>query len=165
MDGGAGRHGDRAVSVADRDAFEARLRRIGDERYHDKHPFHRLLHSGGAAEAARIRAEVDTCDDLYGLAKGLPEDHLLREVLPVEEVPTEIALELAKLDEGESSTALGEGVFLMLCGRTSALSEDVSREQIRSQLSNQRLASYADSYLAELRAEAHIVYEDPSLRP
>ncbi|MCR9255436.1 MAG: pyrroloquinoline-quinone synthase PqqC [Alphaproteobacteria bacterium] len=30
-----------------RDAFEARLRKIGDERYHDKHPFHRLLHSGG----------------------------------------------------------------------------------------------------------------------
>lgn len=27
-------------------AFEARLRRIGDERYHDKHPFHHKLHSG-----------------------------------------------------------------------------------------------------------------------
>jgi pyrroloquinoline-quinone synthase len=27
--------------------FEARLRRIGDERYHDKHPFHVLLHGGG----------------------------------------------------------------------------------------------------------------------
>ena len=29
-----------------RDAFEARLRQIGDERYHDKHPFHHLLHAG-----------------------------------------------------------------------------------------------------------------------
>lgn len=29
-----------------RDALEARLRRIGDERYHDKHPFHHRLHSG-----------------------------------------------------------------------------------------------------------------------
>lgn len=27
-------------------ALEAALRRIGAERYHDKHPFHRLLHSG-----------------------------------------------------------------------------------------------------------------------
>jgi pyrroloquinoline-quinone synthase len=26
--------------------FESRLRRIGAERYHDKHPFHRLLHEG-----------------------------------------------------------------------------------------------------------------------
>ena len=32
---------------ASRADFEARLRRIGDECYHDKHPFHRLLHSGG----------------------------------------------------------------------------------------------------------------------
>ncbi len=32
--------------VAARDAFEARLRQIGDNRYHDKHPFHHLLHSG-----------------------------------------------------------------------------------------------------------------------
>jgi coenzyme PQQ biosynthesis protein C len=29
-----------------REAFEARLRRIGAERYHDKHPFHDMLHSG-----------------------------------------------------------------------------------------------------------------------
>jgi pyrroloquinoline-quinone synthase len=29
-----------------REAFEARLRRIGVERYHDRHPFHHRLHSG-----------------------------------------------------------------------------------------------------------------------
>lgn len=28
------------------DEFEHRLRKIGEERYHDKHPFHRLLHEG-----------------------------------------------------------------------------------------------------------------------
>lgn len=32
-----------------RDAFEARLRQVGDERYHDKHPFHHRLHSGGCS--------------------------------------------------------------------------------------------------------------------
>ena len=32
-----------------RDALEARLRAIGEERYHDKHPFHQLLHSGGCS--------------------------------------------------------------------------------------------------------------------
>ena len=26
--------------------FERRLRQIGEERYHDKHPFHRQLHRG-----------------------------------------------------------------------------------------------------------------------
>jgi pyrroloquinoline-quinone synthase len=30
-----------------RDAFEARLRQIGAERYHDLHPFHHRLHGGG----------------------------------------------------------------------------------------------------------------------
>lgn len=37
--------------------FEARLRRIGDERYHDKHPFHQLLHGGGAT-VDQVRAWV-----------------------------------------------------------------------------------------------------------
>ena len=29
-----------------REEFLARIRRIGDERYHSLHPFHRLLHGG-----------------------------------------------------------------------------------------------------------------------
>ena len=39
------------------DAFEARLRKIGDERYHDKHPFHHMLHSGGCTPD-QVRAWV-----------------------------------------------------------------------------------------------------------
>lgn len=31
----------------DPDGLERRLRRIGAERYHDRHPFHKLLHGGG----------------------------------------------------------------------------------------------------------------------
>lgn len=37
------------MSADSTSAFEARLRRIGDERYHDKHPFHALLHGGGCS--------------------------------------------------------------------------------------------------------------------
>ncbi|MEZ5797773.1 MAG: pyrroloquinoline-quinone synthase PqqC [Paracoccaceae bacterium] len=37
--------------------FEARLRQIGVERYHDKHPFHRMLH-GGKASVDQVRAWV-----------------------------------------------------------------------------------------------------------
>ena len=40
-----------------REAFEARLRAIGDARYHDKHPFHALLHSGGCTPD-QVRAWV-----------------------------------------------------------------------------------------------------------
>lgn len=40
-----------------REDFEARLRQIGAERYHDKHPFHDLLH-GGDCTPDQVRAWV-----------------------------------------------------------------------------------------------------------
>lgn len=39
------------------DELEARLRAIGVERYHDKHPFHRLLH-GGKLNQGQVQAWV-----------------------------------------------------------------------------------------------------------
>ena len=45
------------TSVAARGEFEARLREIGGLRYHDKHPFHILLHSGGCTPD-QVRAWV-----------------------------------------------------------------------------------------------------------
>lgn len=130
--------------------------------------FARFLIPGGRtektlAEARRIDAQVDTCDDLYGIARGLPPERLLRDTLPMDQIAGDIALELARLDPGEVSTNLttGDGralVFLMLCGRTMALAEEVDREAIRRNLINQRLGSYASGYLAELRADAFIAY-------
>lgn len=114
------------------------------------------------AQAERIRAEVDTCDDLYGIAEGQPEEQLLRDVLPVAEVQGDVAMELAQLDENEVSTALttGDGqalVFLMLCGRTLEINAEANREAVRQSLINQRLNSYANGYLAELKSDAVIV--------
>lgn len=111
--------------------------------------------------AATIRAKVDTCDDLYKVAQGQPPAQLTRETLPVGTIPTSYAIELAKLDPGESSTALttpsGDNlIFLMLCGRSRDLPEEVSRDDVRLQLQNQRLASFATGYLEELRAAAYI---------
>ncbi|MDD9911326.1 MAG: pyrroloquinoline-quinone synthase PqqC [Ahrensia sp.] len=45
------------TTSSSREAFEARLRAIGAERYHDKHPFHHLLHSGGCTPT-QVRAWV-----------------------------------------------------------------------------------------------------------
>lgn len=115
------------------------------------------------AEAARIEAEIDTCDDLYGVLPNVGEDRLRRDTLPMEQIAGDIALELAQLDAGEVSTNLttADGqtlVFLMLCGRTMDIDGDVSREGVRERLRNQRLESYAAGYLSELRADAVIVY-------
>lgn len=41
----------------DRQSFEDRLRAIGAERYHDKHPFHVMLH-GGECSLTQVRAWV-----------------------------------------------------------------------------------------------------------
>lgn len=47
-----------AITLEDRKAaLEARLRQVGVLRYHDKHPFHRLLHSGGCT-IDQVRAWV-----------------------------------------------------------------------------------------------------------
>ena len=45
------------MSRMDGAAFEARLREVGRQRYHDKHPFHALLHSGGCTPD-QVRAWV-----------------------------------------------------------------------------------------------------------
>ncbi len=119
------------------------------------------LSDAALSRAARVAAEVDTCDDLYGVAKGQPESVLERDTLPLSDIPQDVALELAKLDPGEVSYGLtrAEGrtlVLLMLCGRTPSLDEAPDREALRNQLRAQRLSGYADALLAELRASADI---------
>lgn len=114
------------------------------------------------AQARVLESRVDRCDDLYGVAKGQPEDVLERQALPPAEIPTDIAFELSKLDPGEVSTALTRSdgqtlVFLMLCGRTAEMNEDVDREQFAMGLRNQRLDSLSESYLSQLRADARII--------
>lgn len=114
------------------------------------------------AEAARIAAEVDTCDDLYAVAKGQPEEVLERQSLAPAEIPRDFAVELSKLDESEVSTALTRAdgqtlVFLMLCGRTAAINEAASREDVANALLQQRIAAFADSFLEQLRSDALII--------
>jgi peptidyl-prolyl cis-trans isomerase SurA len=115
------------------------------------------------ARAAQVRAEVDTCDDLYGVAQGQPENVLERGSKAPEDIPADIAAELALLDPGESSTRITRAngqtlVFLMLCGRTPALDdEQPSVEDLAGFIRNQRIQSLADGYLQQLMAEARIV--------
>ncbi len=146
-----------------------------------------LLIPGGQSAAAKAEAQglrdnYDTCDDLYKPAQLLPADRFNRVTQAASQVPGDVALELARLDDNEVSTALttADGAFmrfLMLCGRTldagleeadtPQLDEDNApiaqvddREQVRQRLFSQRIASYADSFLEELRADA-IIIENP----
>jgi peptidyl-prolyl cis-trans isomerase SurA len=110
-------------------------------------------------EIARIRASSDECNDLYGLANGLPEDRLTVTKGPASEVPGDVGLELARLDAGESSIALTRSGFrrlIMLCSREVTREEPVRREQVREAVINQKLEGLAEGYLEELRAAAFI---------
>lgn len=114
------------------------------------------------AEAQKIAGQSDRCDDLYGIAKGEDPGRLIRESKKPDEIETDIAIELSKLDPGEVSYTLtranGQALLLvMLCGRTPQIAEDASREDIALGLRNRRLEQLADSYLAQLKADARII--------
>ncbi|PVZ48216.1 peptidylprolyl isomerase [Thalassobacter stenotrophicus] len=121
-----------------------------------------VLIPGGRTETALLAAQdlrdsVDTCEDLYGQdLSGLSP--VTRQSVLQSELSQELALELAKLDTHEVSTMLSTDTdlrFIMLCGRSSEIAEG-ARDQIRGQLRQQRLVSYADGFLDELRADAVI---------
>lgn len=124
-----------------------------------------VLIPGGRSDAAlgeanALRNRLDRCDDLYGERP----DGFEIVTSPIEEVPGDISVELMRLDAGEVSTNLtrrdgDQLLFLMLCGRSTELPEG-GREQVREALFQQRMESYADGYLAELRADA-IIDESP----
>lgn len=122
--------------------------------------------SGGRSDAAlrmasEVRDQVDTCDDLYGVARNQPPQVLDRSTLAPAEIPADVALELARLDAGEVSYNLTRDngqtlVFLMLCARTNAGAGATDPETIRTQIRGQRLAALADALLEDLRASAII---------
>ena len=129
-----------------------------------------LKFPGGRTEenrqlAANISGRIDTCDDLFGEARAFPPEYMERSSVTPSKIPRDIGLELAKLDRNEVSTALSRTttagqplmLFVMLCGRTAQLGEEISREDVASSLRNQRLQSFANGYLAELRSDSTIV--------
>lgn len=119
--------------------------------------------SAALARADELRGEIDQCDDLYGIAKNQAPEVLDRNILPLSDIPADVAIELAKLDEGEVSTDLTRAngqtlVFLMLCSRQRDSKAEFSRDAISAQLRNQRLTRLAEGFLDGLRANAGIRY-------
>jgi len=113
------------------------------------------------AQAEKVRARINTCNDLYGVAKGQPAEVLERLTRTPAEIPQDVAIELSKLDPGEVSTALTRSngqtlMFLMMCGRTAAANKEASREDVINALRQERLVGYADQLQEQLRANARI---------
>jgi len=133
-------------------------------------------------DAGAVRAQVDRCDDLNIVARGQGAERLVQKTALTSQLPQDVAIELAKLDLGEASTALRRGdwtVFLMLCQRqplneapppaegaapaatpaTEGLPEGLAapvRDALRERMGNRRLELLAAGYMEELRSEAEI---------
>lgn len=109
-----------------------------------------------------IRANINHCDDLYGWAKGNPNHVLKRETVKRMDIDGPTRNILSNLDENEFVVAT-QGTtttLIMMCSRSQTLNlEEQDLAKIRDGLLNQRLGSYADSYLENLRDDARIVYK------
>ena len=109
-----------------------------------------------------IRANINHCDDLYGWAKGNPNHVLKRETVKRAEIDGPTRNILTNLDENEYviATQGSTTTLIMMCSLSQILDlEEQDLAQIRDGLLNQRLGSYADSYLENLRDDARIVYK------
>lgn len=119
-----------------------------------------FITDGDRNAADTISYQVDTCDDLYGVAHGLPEERLIREQQPLSGLPPDIRSAVAVLDIGESTTTLtrnGRGTVLMLCSRLPSLENSIDIEIVGNRLVNSRLTALAANYLADLRANTTII--------
>lgn len=106
------------------------------------------------AEQARLRDEVDRCDDFFGVYFGSPAEQIQRDTVERSKLPGDLARKIDTLDEGEM-TVLGNSI-VMLCSRAVITDEELTREDVQRQLFQTRLEAYGDSFLEELRASAFI---------
>ncbi len=115
---------------------------------------------GDQASATALMGSIDTCDDLYGVAQGLPPQRLTRENTPIQGLPDDVRAAITGLDVGEATTSLRRNdqiTILMLCSRSPAQESTVDMEIVQNRMANSRMGVMAADYLANLRASTHIV--------
>jgi len=107
------------------------------------------------AEIARLKPEIDDCRGFFGQNPNAAEGQLSRDSKPKTELPSDIAKVIRTLDPGEMAP-VGANAVVMLCSRSEAEPDAEARDLLAQKLFVQRLESFADGYLAELRADAVI---------
>jgi peptidyl-prolyl cis-trans isomerase SurA len=106
---------------------------------------------------------VNSCNDLYGLAK-LDKDVVLEmSTQHPDEIEQATALRLNRLDRHEMSIFSDSpdsiGNMIMLCERNYTTSADISRSEVAKNIRAARLTNLAEGYLAELRTNATVIFK------
>ena len=115
----------KAVAASVQDTLEARLRAIGAERYHDKHPFHGLLHGG---QLARGQVQAWVLNRYYYQSRIPIKDALLVAKLPTAEMRRAWRSRLVDHD-GDGKDAGGIERWLVLAEGVGLRREDVIAER------------------------------------
>ena len=109
-----------------------------------------------------ITEKVFVCDDLYSFSKSTKNTKLIRKNVKVGSLPKNFTSTLAELDENEyifdDNNATSK--LIMVCGRDQKekpLESDAN--EIETNNVNKRMFNLANSYLENLRQEAHIVFK------
>lgn len=113
--------------------------------------------TGAVASATNMQRGLDQCSAARSSADNFGPLSGLFGPTSVNDVPTDIALSLARLMPGKSEVITnGDSVLLVqLCNRTTDLSEPI-KAQLSNNLFGQKLSKLADGYLLELRRTAII---------
>lgn len=115
--------------------------------------------SGQITAAIKLINSVDTCLDMQASTIKFGKNAVSKQALPAAQIPPRIGAEIAKLDPNEALYYVAENGAInvvMLCNRAKDLPEG-AREQIRNALFSQRIGSFGDGYLQELRGDAIII--------
>ena len=111
--------------MPDSAAFERRLREVGEQRYHDKHPFHRLLHEGRLSPE-HVRAWVA---NRYYYQKCIPvKDAAILSRLPTREMRRVWIQRIIDHDGTEAAGGGGIEAWFAL-GRAVGLDEPALRSE------------------------------------
>ncbi|MEM1363760.1 MAG: peptidylprolyl isomerase, partial [Pseudomonadota bacterium] len=109
-----------------------------------------------ASEIARMSQSVDDCNGFFGQNPNAAPGQLERASKSASELSSAVASAVRTLDPGEMTALPGGNGIVMLCSRAEAEPDAEARDQLMQQLFFQRLESFADGYLSELRAAADI---------
>ncbi len=110
-------------------------------------------------DLASLSKSLDTCDDVYDLARGFPPEAVQRATLAEAGLPGGLGAAISRLDPGETAILPGEAgtaSLVMLCRRAPASDYAPSRDDVAGTLLNNRLGLLATAYLEELRSNAFI---------
>ena len=103
-------------------------------------------------------AQLDTCDDLYDLVKGLSPESLQRGTVLEASLPGTLRSIIGGMDPGEAAAIATSAApsIVMLCNRLPQSELPASRDDVSSNLLSSKLGLLATAYLEELRSNAII---------